>query len=490
MTEENYNKLDIISEELKKNPKSAIVIGAGISGLAIAWKLCKEGFKVVIIEKQKFAGGLTASLPYNGYKIELGPHIFLLPKKSPITEEIKEMMSVENLIEIHQPWAKSYYAGRFLDRSYPSLYDIVFRSGIKFFILGMFGLLLSKIRSNSKLNKYKSAEDYLIHTYGKFLYDVWFRPYFSKKCDRLDNKPPQFATKIFHPITKERVGSFLSKKISIKKSRAIQESFNCYPRFGMGSFIDTIINEINILNGNVILDAEIESICHHNELKSIIMQKNNKKIELTSSIIVYSTSLPVAIKWFKDVPNEVKLEVEKMKTMHSIMVFLFVDIDFLYKGWIITFYDNDLIIFRISQQNFLSSEIAPKGKTLLCVEIQTSEANSYWTSDEKIIVKRVINDLKKTGILYNEKIDGYKVIKIKNVYPIITSSDPKNNVVIDFINSFKNEYVINAMIDAGLVSSFGRIDIINDPAATGIYKAFINAEILVKEINFKLSLNK
>jgi len=54
---------------------------------------------------------------------------------------------------------------------------------------------------------------------------------------------------------------------------------------------------------------------------------------------------------------------------------------------------------------------------------------------------------------------------------------------INFINSFKNEFFINSAIDAGKAGSiYEKTDMKYDASATGVYKAFQNADIICKEI--------
>ena len=82
------------------NSKSIVVIGGGIGGLYAAWKLAKEGFKITLLEQQKFVGGMSASIDYEGYKIDIGPHYVTFPKQSELVDEIKELMGNDNIIEV------------------------------------------------------------------------------------------------------------------------------------------------------------------------------------------------------------------------------------------------------------------------------------------------------------------------------------------------------------------------------------------------------
>lgn len=57
----------------------AIIIGAGIGGLALACRLAKNGYLVDVYEKNASAGGRVAQANVKGYTIDLGPTFLLMP---------------------------------------------------------------------------------------------------------------------------------------------------------------------------------------------------------------------------------------------------------------------------------------------------------------------------------------------------------------------------------------------------------------------------
>ncbi|MFT6096187.1 MAG: phytoene desaturase, partial [Nonlabens sp.] len=60
--------------------KTAIVIGAGIGGLATALRLRKQGYQVQVFEKNGYAGGKIHAIEQSGYRFDLGPSLFTLPQ--------------------------------------------------------------------------------------------------------------------------------------------------------------------------------------------------------------------------------------------------------------------------------------------------------------------------------------------------------------------------------------------------------------------------
>ncbi|MHC1779215.1 MAG: 1-hydroxycarotenoid 3,4-desaturase CrtD [Bacteroidales bacterium] len=61
------------------------VIGSGIGGLAIAFRLAERGFNVTLFEKNSLPGGKISQISERGYRFDTGPSLFTLPS---LVEEI------------------------------------------------------------------------------------------------------------------------------------------------------------------------------------------------------------------------------------------------------------------------------------------------------------------------------------------------------------------------------------------------------------------
>lgn len=59
-------------------PNSAVIIGAGIGGLATAGLLARQGVQVTVIEKNDEVGGRAGSLALGGFRWDVGPSWYLM----------------------------------------------------------------------------------------------------------------------------------------------------------------------------------------------------------------------------------------------------------------------------------------------------------------------------------------------------------------------------------------------------------------------------
>ena len=62
------------------NKPTAIVIGAGIGGIATAARLAKNGYDVTVLEKNETPGGRCNQIVRDGHRFDIGPTLFLMPE--------------------------------------------------------------------------------------------------------------------------------------------------------------------------------------------------------------------------------------------------------------------------------------------------------------------------------------------------------------------------------------------------------------------------
>src|SRR5574342_1389377 len=59
---------------------TALVIGAGIGGIATAARLARNGYDVTVLEKEATPGGRANQIIHDGHRFDIGPTLFLMPE--------------------------------------------------------------------------------------------------------------------------------------------------------------------------------------------------------------------------------------------------------------------------------------------------------------------------------------------------------------------------------------------------------------------------
>jgi phytoene desaturase len=72
----------------KEATNRAIIIGAGIAGIATAIRLSAKGYQVFVFEANAYPGGKLSSFELHGYRFDAGPSLFTMPQ---FVEELLEI---------------------------------------------------------------------------------------------------------------------------------------------------------------------------------------------------------------------------------------------------------------------------------------------------------------------------------------------------------------------------------------------------------------
>ena len=77
--------------------KTAVVIGAGIGGIAAALRLSKKGYQVIVFEANNYPGGKLSAFSLGKYRFDAGPSLFTMPH------------FVNELFELHGEKASDFF---------------------------------------------------------------------------------------------------------------------------------------------------------------------------------------------------------------------------------------------------------------------------------------------------------------------------------------------------------------------------------------------
>jgi diapolycopene oxygenase len=80
--------------------RTAVVIGAGIGGIAAALRLLKKGYQVTVFEANEYPGGKLSAFSLGEYRFDAGPSLFTMPQY------------VTELFELHDEKASDFFTYR------------------------------------------------------------------------------------------------------------------------------------------------------------------------------------------------------------------------------------------------------------------------------------------------------------------------------------------------------------------------------------------
>jgi protoporphyrinogen oxidase len=320
------------------NRKKVIIIGAGPAGLTAAFELAKdERFEIIILEKSNEIGGLSRTVNYKGFRMDIGGHRFF-SKSDVVLKWWEQFMPVENAVQgqevdltyqgkttnfilsqqhlnaennmmIRTRRSRILFLRTFFE--YPLRFDFTLFKKFGFFRL--IRILISYLISKFKFNKPKNLEDFFIKRFGTVLYKIFFKSYTEKvwgvPCNEISAEWGEQRIKKLS-ITKAFVHLFKGKseKISQKNiETSLIEQF-LYPKFGPGQMWELVAEECKKMGVKVIFNSCVKgfSRCEYT-LNEIYFTSQNIENKIDQIDYVLST-MPVQelIKGIDDVPIKIQ----------------------------------------------------------------------------------------------------------------------------------------------------------------------------------------
>jgi len=280
--------------------KRVAIIGAGISGISCANMLKSKGFNTQVYEKNKQIGGLIRCTREDGFLFHrVGGHVFNTKDKK-----------VDNWFWSHFSKTDEFTsairkAGILIDGLY---IDYPIENNIYQLKRDVTQRIIEEIVGNrqNKSNQYANLSDFFQLTFGKTLYELYFRPYNEKIWQmNLEKMPLEWLDgKLPMPDT---LDILMSNIYRLTEDKMVHASFY-YPKHGGSQFIiDRLSTDINIIK-----NYDITNIGRDKKTGSWIVDETTYDILVfTGDIRTLRSLLP------EDVSSSISHDLEELTWLKS-----------------------------------------------------------------------------------------------------------------------------------------------------------------------------
>jgi protoporphyrinogen oxidase len=405
------------------------ILGGGITGLTIAYKLVSNGVNdFILLEKEGRVGGLLNYHEFNGIKVDYGPHRLYIKNKE-IEEYIMSLLDSEYIVSTKK--SRIFFSKDFQIRYPPTL-----SVAVKLAIRNPIRSLLSIIHVISSRREESNLEEWLIKRFGKFYYDVIFRDYNIKMWGEPPDKlSPRLGGKRIENI------SIINLLMRVFKSndrhKALISSF-FYPSTSIYQLCSSL--EDRYLSDYVHKNEEVVKI---ERLEPGVLEVTTEKRGGESKKIICNkvvTTIPI---------NSIKMPAVQCESLSNIsrnlryrsliIVYLYVDKEnVIGDHWV--YFPGKQIFHRVfEQKNFNSKGFG--NKTIIGAEIVCDYGDKTWRTQDQELIRRVSIELKGSDLLDENDIINSSVLKLKDSYPI-------------YINGFEESRnsVLSALRNVGVYS--------------------------------------
>jgi protoporphyrinogen oxidase/putative flippase GtrA len=400
----------------KHTSKPIYILGAGPAGLASAYILTKLGKSVVVIERDNRVGGLAKSIEYQGFILDYGPHRFYT-KIAPVLKLWDEVLGDEQ-VTVNR-LTRIYYGGKYF--SYPlKAFEALFALGIVESTRIVASYLTVRL---FPLRNPKNFSEWVTGKFGKRLFQIFFEGY----TEKLWGIP---CTEISADWAAQRIkGLSLLKAIrnalfgNDGKVKTLIDQFQ-FPRLGSGQLYDKIGDYLSNNNQKILLNTEVVGVHHDNFHVTQLTLKNchtGEEFTVDCSGIISSIPLNILInKMISPAPEQEVISAANSLTFrNTILVYLIVEGSQLFPDNWLYINDPTVQVGRVTNFANWSPEMMPnQHQTALCCEYWCFFDEPMWQQSEVKLIAQAEQELKKIGLLNQQKISSGFVVRLPRTYPI------------------------------------------------------------------------
>ena len=418
-----------------------IILGAGISGLSLAWRLGTQGLKVHVLESKSAVGGLAGTLHEDGYRMDIGPHSFF-SDDSEILDIVLELFDNQLIPKPRQ--VKFLYQDRYLD--YPlTANSVLFQMGFWSGIRAVLSFMKSKIMSgklSSGQNEEETVEDWAIASFGEHLYRTFFKPYTEQfwkiPCSELSSRTIPTHTRMSFINT---LRLLLLKPIGKTDASLIEREIlpTYYPDTGFEEIGERIADAARKTGAQIEIKSKAVKV---EELPGggmrVLYECEGKLKTIEGSHVVSTIPLNQFVKMLSpSAPPEVLASADRLDYRSLVALGMVTEKqNILNCGYI---YVLDRPYNRITEMNEFSPDTSPEGENILMVEMPCLKDSVLWSASKKELFDICISSLAKDGFLAPGDVKHLLVVKAPYAYPIYRKDYARNlKRLLDHVNERKS----------------------------------------------------
>lgn len=362
-----------------------IIIGAGITGLSYA-NFTKNNY--LIFDQSSIPGGYCKTIHQDGFVWDYSGHFFHFTDEK-IKNFVFERMEYQEIKSITKN-TKIYLKNRYIDFPFQkNIHQLPKENFIKA-IYELYSLSIQKSAQDSQ-----SFKEMIINNYGKEICDLFLIPYneklYATDLDNLDSG----AMGRFFPKAKlnEIIDNFIEKNTASYNSKFI------YPENGAYEYIKALLvdipqNKLNLNEGIVSIDKE----------KKTVTTSKNRVFSYTN--LISTTPLTNLFSLTNTPYNEKRFTANKVKVFN-----LGFDKPSTNEEHWIYYPEKNIIFYRVGfYNNILSSN-----RMSLYVEIGSPSDDNIKNQDT-VLLNKVVEDLKKVGVITNQNLISYNYLEMNPAY--------------------------------------------------------------------------
>ncbi len=469
--------------------KTAIIAGAGPAGLTTALELLRHtDIHPVVFEETDRVGGISATVQYNGNRMDIGGHRFfskneevmrwwqeimplqgapalddlLLERGKPVVTGGPDPERKDRVMLVRDRVSRIFFLRHFFDYPISVKWSTFAGMGLWRTIKAGFGYIWAALFPKPET----SLENFYINRFGRPLYEMFFEDYTEKVWGVHPSKigadwgaqrvKGLSVTALLKDIATR---PFRGKGIDQKKvETSLIEQF-IYPKYGPGQLWETVADEVCRLGGEIVMGSKVVGV-HVNDGRVASVEVANGKESKTISCDYFFSTMPI-----KDlvgslhgivVPENVARIAMGLPYRDFITVGLLVKKLKIRNGTPTRTYDHrvpdtwiyiqerDVKVGRLQIFNNWSPYMVAdyKGSMFVGLEYFCDEGDELWNMEREDFISMAIDELVKIDIVEAADVIDATQVKIRKAYPAYFGTYYELSAVREFLDGIGNLYCL------------------------------------------------
>lgn len=415
-----------------------VIVGGGPAGLTAAYELSRHEVNSVVLEMGDRVGGISRTVTYKGYRIDIGGHRFFT-KVEEVQAIWKEILA-DDFIQTPR-LSRIYYNRKFYD--YPLKIGVTLRNLGPYRSLTIVASYL-KAKAKHFLNltpEIETFEDWVVHCFGSRLYLTFFKTYTEKvwgiPCNKI--RSDWASQRIQSMSLKTAVINALSGR---QNAKSLIKTFD-YPRLGPGMMWERCQEIIVERGSSVYLNTEVLCVKHNDRrVTSVIVRRGHETFELAGDDFVNSMPISLLVHRLDPLPPAEVLEAAMgLKYRDFLIVALIIDHESLFPDNWLYIHSPEFQVGRIQNFKNWSPWMVPEhDKTCLGMEYFCSQGDNLWELSDKQLIELASLELTELDLVANvtDVKDGCVIRQLK-AYPVYDGEYKEHLEILQgYIGTFEN----------------------------------------------------
>ena len=406
------------------NKKRIIVLGAGISGLSVAWRLHELGFQTIICQSQGHIGGLAGTIRADEgkYCLDFGPHFFITQKQE-IVERITDLLA-DDVVSFERS-AQLHIQGRFLD--YPlSAKNVLLNFSPGDSIASVFTFVWAQLKRIAQkiLGMHEQSPhfgEWAAANFGSHLAKIFFRPYtegfWKLACERLSPEILPTSTRLnFMKSLKMMLVRRVSGKARSLTERELVLPLR-YPTRGYGLIAEAIAERVLNQGGIIHLNSRVTQLRSVAGGYVVTVLQNGQVVKMEADHVISTIPTPNLVKMISPgVSSNVQASADRLGYLGLIVLYVVTSKrDLLDTSYI---YYLGRPYHRLAEMDKFCDTLSPPGENMLAVEFSCHSGDKLWKMSEQELLELSLPHLDQDGIISGEDITKSFVVRAAHAYPI------------------------------------------------------------------------